>query len=62
MGYIYHHLGVIIMKKRGVLVFVFILGLLEAIHSIPAYSQKPTKNLSLLYSNNIGGEIEPCPT
>jgi hypothetical protein len=62
MGYKYHHLGVSVMKKKGVFTFVFILGLLEAIHSIPAYSQKPTRNLTLLYSNNIGGEIEPCPT
>jgi len=50
------------MKKKGVLIFVAVLGVLEAIHSSPAYSQKPTKNLTLLYSNNIAGEIEPCPT
>jgi hypothetical protein len=28
----------------------------------PTYAQKSTKTLTLLYSNNIGGEIEPCPT
>lgn len=50
------------MKKKGVLIFVLILGFLEAIHSIPAHSQNPTRTLTLLNSNNIGGEIEPCPT
>jgi hypothetical protein len=40
------------------LVFVFGLGLCP--HSVDA--QETTKALSLVYSNNLNGEIDSCPT
>ncbi len=30
--------------------------------AFPSYAQKAARTLTLLYSNNINGEIEPCPT
>jgi hypothetical protein len=39
----------------GCLVYLLMTGL-------PSYAQKQPKNLTLLYSNNLNGEIEPCPT
>ncbi len=38
------------------------LGLLWVSHSNPCYAQKPLNAFTLLYSNNINAEIEPCPT
>ena len=50
------------MKKIGLFLLFLIFGFLWVVHSTPLYAQGPTKNLTLLYSNNINGEIEPCPT
>jgi hypothetical protein len=52
------------MKKKVFFVPALIIVFLGATDFIPfpAYAQKPTKTLTLLYSNNISGEIEPCPT
>ena len=51
-------------KKKRFFMPALILVFLGATNFIPphAYAQKPTKTLTLLYSNNISGEIEPCPT
>ncbi len=52
------------MKKERVFVLALILVFLGATNFIPfpAHAQKTAKTLTLLYSNNISGEIEPCPT
>jgi hypothetical protein len=52
------------MKKERLFVPALILVLLGATHFIhfSAYAQKSTKALALLYSNNLNGEIDPCPT
>jgi hypothetical protein len=52
------------MKKKVFFVPALIIVFLGATNfiPIPVYAQKPTKTLTLLYSNNISGEIEPCPT
>jgi hypothetical protein len=50
------------MKKKWVFIIAFILGFHWIIHETPAQAQKPLHTLTLLYSNNINGEIEPCPT
>ena len=50
------------MKKKRFLIFLLVLGFFGMTYSIPAYAQKPAKTLTLLYSNNINGEIEPCPS
>ncbi|NWF93814.1 MAG: hypothetical protein HXY46_12940 [Syntrophaceae bacterium] len=42
-------------------ILLSILGFLWANPSIPCHAQNPVKNLTILYSNNINGEIEPCP-
>ena len=52
------------MKKERFFALALILVFLGATHFIPfsAYAQKSTKPLTLLYSNNVNGEIDPCPT
>jgi hypothetical protein len=50
------------MKTRS----LFILFLIVAFLGIDRYAfsqtKIPPKTLTLLYSNNINGEIDPCPT
>ena len=43
-------------------ILFLVLGFLWVNHSNPCYAQKPLNTLTLLYSNNINGEIDPCPT
>jgi hypothetical protein len=64
IGYKSNDLEVYSMKKERFFVPALILVFLGATNFIPfhAYAQKSTKTLTLLYSNNISGEIEPCPT
>jgi hypothetical protein len=52
------------MNKETFFVLALILVFLGATNFIPfpAYAQKSTKTLTLLYSNNVNGEIDPCPT
>ena len=47
-------------KRVSITVFFFMLVFLICASPIPA--QNPVKPLTLVYSNNINGEIEPCPT
>jgi hypothetical protein len=49
------------LKKRGFLIFLFALLTLLMITGSP-YAQKQPKTLTILYTNNINGEIDPCPT
>ena len=53
--------GVVEMKKKWFFVVIFV-GLFLVINAFPSYAQKTARTLTLLYSNNINGEIEPCPT
>jgi len=62
MGYKYSYLEVNKMKKEWFSIIVFVLGFHWMVHGISVYAQNPTKTLTLLYSNNINGEIDPCPT
>ena len=50
------------MKRVWFFIIFLALGFLWVNHSNPCYAQKPTKTLTLLYGNNINGEIDPCPT
>ena len=50
------------MKKTWFFVSIFGMGILLTITGLPSYAQKSPKTLTLLYSNNINGEIDPCPT
>jgi len=50
------------MKSRVVISFIFFLGFSWMILGASAYAQKFPKTLTVLYSNNLNGEIQPCPT
>jgi len=47
-------------KKQLIILLVF--GFLGMGLSYPGYAQKPLNTLTILYSNNINGEVDPCPT
>ena len=52
-----------IVKRLWFFIIFLILGLLWVNYNNPCcYAQKPLNTLTLLYSNNINAEIEPCPT
>lgn len=50
------------MKGKWFLIIVFIIGVVLTVKGISSHAQAPAKTFTLLYSNNINGEIEPCPT
>jgi len=50
------------MTKKWFFAAMLGVGLLVALYSLPSTAQKAPRLLTLLYSNNINGEIEPCPT
>lgn len=50
------------MKEKWFLIGVLVLGSLLVFHTFPTHAQKLPKTLTLLYSNNMNGEIDPCPT
>jgi hypothetical protein len=50
------------MKKITLFIVFLTIGFLGVNHSNPCYAQKPLNTLTILYSNNINGEIDPCPT
>jgi hypothetical protein len=50
------------MKKNWFFIGVLILGSFLAFHPFPIHAQKSPQALTLVYSNNINGEIDPCPT
>jgi hypothetical protein len=50
------------MKVKSVFFIAFLLGFLLVIHGFSSQAQQPTRSLTIVYSNNINGEIDPCPT
>jgi hypothetical protein len=50
------------MKIKGFMVGVLVFGILLGVHASHLRAQKAVKTLNLLYSNNVNGEIDPCPT
>jgi len=50
------------MKVKWFLIGFFVLGFHWPMNGTPALAQEPRKTLTVLYSNNINGEIEPCPS
>jgi hypothetical protein len=40
---------------------LFFTGLLLTVGSNPLFAQTYPKNLALVYTNNVWGEIDPCP-
>ncbi len=51
-----------IVRRLSFFLIFLTLGLFGVNPIKPCYAQKPLNTLALLYSNNINGEIEPCPT
>jgi len=62
MGYKYFYLEVSGMKEKWFLIGVLALGCFLIFHALPIRAQKSPKTLTLVYSNNMNGEIDPCPT
>ncbi len=50
------------MSRKPFFVLLFCLGVVWALAAFPLHAQKAPTSLTLLYSNNFNGEIEPCPT
>jgi hypothetical protein len=50
------------MKSKGLMIGVLVLGCFLFSNLFLSHAQTSPKTLTLLYSNNINGEIEPCPT
>jgi hypothetical protein len=47
--------------SRRFFTIVLLLGLFLVTSSLPSLGQNAPKNLALIYTNNIGAEIDPCP-
>jgi hypothetical protein len=50
------------MKTKLFFIFFLILGFLGTNHNAFSQGKTPPRTLTILYSNNINGEIDPCPT
>jgi len=50
------------MRIMGFVAGALILGFILGVQASPLHAQAAGKTLSLLYSNNMNGEIDPCPT
>ncbi len=50
------------MNEKLTSIVVFLFMLISLIGASPTHGQSHGKSLTLVYSNNINGEIDPCPT
>ena len=51
------------MTKKLLIVAAVVLGFLLSIEAFSRlHAQTPVRTLTLIYSNNINGEVDPCPT
>ena len=50
------------MKQKSPALGILALGFFLLFIVSPSHAQKSPKTLTLVYSNNINGEIDPCPT
>ena len=50
------------MKMRCLLTVLLCLAVLWVLQPFAVHAQGAPKSLTLLYSNNLNAEIEPCPT
>jgi hypothetical protein len=46
---------------RKTLAIIFLIGYCLTTNSLPSLAQNPSRNLILIYTNNIWAEIDPCP-
>ncbi len=49
------------MKKKKLYLFIYAFLILLTVTGSP-FAQKQPKSLTILYTNNINGELLPCPT
>ena len=47
---------------KSIAIWVWVLGFVFFLSASPSHAQKSPQTLALVYSNNINGEIDPCPT
>jgi len=47
---------------KSIAIGVWVLGFVFFLNASPSHAQKSPQTLALVYSNNINGEIDPCPT
>ena len=50
------------MKSKRFWTILFLSGSLLILFALPSHAQKLPRTLTILYSNNLNGEIDPCPT
>ncbi len=50
------------MKRKFLFFAVCLLGLFWVGSGFSVHGQRPAQKLTVLFSNNINGEIDPCPT
>jgi hypothetical protein len=50
------------MTGRSFLTVILISGFSLILNIFPSYAQKQARTLTILYSNNLNAEIDPCPT
>lgn len=50
------------MKTKNLLTVILLLGFSLVLRVPLLHAQGTVKNLALVYSNNINGEVDPCPT
>jgi hypothetical protein len=50
------------MKRKWVWTLISLVVFGGIVEATSIHAQKSPKTLTLLYSNNINGEVDPCPT
>ncbi len=50
------------MKGKKFWIFFFLVGSFSIFSHFPSHAQERARTLTVLYSNNLNGEIDPCPT
>ena len=50
------------MKPKLLSIILVLVGSLLILMGFSSQAQNQTKSLTLLYSNNLNSEIDPCPT
>jgi hypothetical protein len=50
------------MREKWFVKAALALGFFLFFNVSPSHAQKSPKTLTLVYSNNINGEVDPCPT
>ena len=49
------------MKLKRVVAVFFLLGSCLIVSIFSSHAQEPSRKLTLIYTNNISAEIDPCP-